>query len=95
MSLSQALSAALAGVNVTQQGLSVIAGNVANANTTGYIDETLSPVEVASGGYAAAKPALDRELRRLLCRRHVTALSAAPANLRHAWIVDVIRRDLQ
>jgi flagellar hook-associated protein 1 FlgK len=50
MSLSQALSAALAGVNVTQQGLSVIAGNVANANTTGYVEESVNPVEVASGG---------------------------------------------
>src|SRR5208282_6152851 len=50
MSLSQALSAALAGVNVTQQGLSVIAGNVANANTTGYVHESVTPVEVASGG---------------------------------------------
>jgi flagellar hook-associated protein 1 FlgK len=50
MSLSQALSVALAGVNVTQQGLSVIAGNVANANTAGYVEETTSPVEVANGG---------------------------------------------
>src|SRR5579864_1857083 len=50
MSLSQALSVALAGVKVTQQSLSVIAGNVANANTTGYVDETVTPVEVASGG---------------------------------------------
>jgi flagellar hook-associated protein 1 FlgK len=50
MSLSQALSVALAGVNVTQQGLSVIAGNVANANTPGYVDESLSTVEVANGG---------------------------------------------
>src|SRR5260370_41778227 len=50
MSLSQALSVALAGIHVTQQGLSVIAGNVANANTPGYVDETVTPVEVASGG---------------------------------------------
>jgi flagellar hook-associated protein 1 FlgK len=50
MSLSQALSVALAGVNVTQQGLSVIAGNVANANTPGYVEETVTPVEVADGG---------------------------------------------
>ena len=52
MGLSQALSVALAGVNVTQQGLSVIAGNVANANTPGYIEESVTPVEVASGGSA-------------------------------------------
>src|SRR5579862_5100578 len=50
MSLSQALSAALSGVRVTQQSLSVIAGNVANANTPGYIEETLTPVEFAGGG---------------------------------------------
>ena len=50
MGLTQALSAALAGIHVTQQGLSVIAGNVANANTPGYVDETVKPVEVAAGG---------------------------------------------
>jgi len=50
MGLSQALSVALAGVKVTQQGLSVIAGNVANANTAGYVEEAVTPVEVASGG---------------------------------------------
>src|ERR1700719_2062673 len=54
MSLSQALSVAVAGIHVTQQGLSVIAGNVANANTPGYVDETVTPVEVASGGSGGA-----------------------------------------
>ena len=50
MSISQALSSALAGVQVTQQGLSVIAGNVANANTPGYVDESLSQTELVSSG---------------------------------------------
>jgi flagellar hook-associated protein 1 len=50
MGLSQALSAALAGVNVTQQALSVISGNVANANTAGYVDESISQVAVATPG---------------------------------------------
>jgi len=54
MSLSQALSVALAGIHVTQQGLSVIAGNVANANTPGYVDQTVTSVEVASGGSAGS-----------------------------------------
>lgn len=69
MSLSQALSVALAGVNVTQQGLSVIAGNVANANTTGYVDETLSPVEVANGsdgGTSVDTSGINRNLNTLL-----------------------------
>jgi flagellar hook-associated protein 1 len=41
MSISQALSAALAGINTTQQALAVVAGNVANANTPGYIEESV------------------------------------------------------
>jgi flagellar hook-associated protein 1 FlgK len=69
MSLSQALSVALAGVNVTQQGLSVIAGNVANANTTGYVDESLTPVEVANGndgGTSVDTSGINRNLNTLL-----------------------------
>jgi flagellar hook-associated protein 1 len=50
MGLSQALSAALSGVNATQQSISVIAGNVANADTPGYVNETLNETEVASPG---------------------------------------------
>jgi flagellar hook-associated protein 1 len=69
MSLSQALSVALAGVHVTQQGLSVIAGNVANANTPGYVDETATPVEIASGGSAGSSvdsSGINRNLNALL-----------------------------
>jgi flagellar hook-associated protein 1 len=50
MGLSQALSAALAGVNATQQGLSVIAGNVANSNTPGYVEESVNQVETTATG---------------------------------------------
>jgi flagellar hook-associated protein 1 FlgK len=69
MSLSQALSVALAGVHVTQQGLSVIAGNVANANTPGYVDETITPVEVAAGGSGGSgvdSSGINRNLNALL-----------------------------
>ncbi|MGC1776839.1 MAG: flagellar hook-associated protein FlgK [Xanthobacteraceae bacterium] len=50
MSINQALSVAVAGVNVTQQALSVVAGNVANANTPGYVDESLGQQEFAVVG---------------------------------------------
>jgi flagellar hook-associated protein 1 FlgK len=50
MGLSQALSAAVAGVNVTQQSLSVIAGNVANANTPGYVDESVNQIATSTAG---------------------------------------------
>ena len=111
MSINQALSAALAGVNATQQALSVIAGNVANANTPGYVDESVNQVE--TGGrrparrqrrhhrhqpqsqYAAAEPVVDGNVGRLLRGHDLAALSAASADLRHARIVDLVRRDLQ
>ena len=54
MSVNQALSAAISGVSATQQALSVIAGNVANANTAGYIDESVSQVATATPGEVGA-----------------------------------------
>jgi len=69
MGLSQALSSALAGVKTTQQSLSVIAGNVANANTTGYITESLNQVETSSPGQvgtAVDAAGVNRDLNTLL-----------------------------
>jgi flagellar hook-associated protein 1 FlgK len=69
MSITQALSAALAGVNVTQQGLAVIAGNVANANTPGYIDESVNTVATSTAGQTGASvdiSGVNRDLNTLL-----------------------------
>ena len=111
MGLSQALSAALAGVNITQQGLSVIAGNVANANTPGYVEESVNQVETATAGQPGASvdtTGINRNLNTLLQSQLWTetsggsyadttraALPAAPADLRHARIVELVRRDLR
>jgi flagellar hook-associated protein 1 len=69
MGLSQALSTALAGVNVTQQSLSVIAGNVANADTPGYVTESVSQNEAVTTGQAGASvdtTGINRDLNTLL-----------------------------
>ena len=69
MSINQALSAALAGVNSTQQALSVVAGNVANANTTGYVEESVNQVETTTAGQSGASVDVDginRDLNTLL-----------------------------
>jgi flagellar hook-associated protein 1 FlgK len=69
MSLSQALSSALSGVNTTQQSLSVIAGNVANANTPGYIEEAASQTALATSGQPGAGvevTGINRDLNTLL-----------------------------
>jgi flagellar hook-associated protein 1 len=69
MGLSQALSSALAGVNTTQRGLSVIAGNVANANTPGYVEESVNTIETgtpAQGGTSVDTAGINRNLDALL-----------------------------
>ncbi|HUI15274.1 MAG TPA: flagellar hook-associated protein FlgK [Xanthobacteraceae bacterium] len=69
MSINQALSAAVAGVKVTQQALSVVAGNVANANTPGYVDESVNQLEVGVTGQTGASvdiTGVNRNLNTLL-----------------------------
>jgi len=69
MGLSQALSSALAGVNTTQRGLSVIAGNVANANTPGYVEESIKTIETGTpgqGGTSVDTAGINRNLDVLL-----------------------------
>jgi flagellar hook-associated protein 1 FlgK len=78
MSLTQALNTALAGLNATQAGLSVISGNVANANTPGYIDKSLNQVEVAAGGDSGSSVAvlgINRNLNTLLQKQLWTETS--------------------
>src|SRR4029078_12749638 len=50
MGLSQALSAAASGLQSTQAGLSIVAGNVANANTPGYVRKNISQISTSDGG---------------------------------------------
>src|SRR5437764_12744778 len=54
MSLTQALSTVLSGLNATQAGLSIISGNVANANTPGYVERSINQVETVAGGNAGS-----------------------------------------
>jgi flagellar hook-associated protein 1 FlgK len=53
MSLSSALSTALAGLSTTQAALSIVTSNVANAQTPGYVTRTIDQVEVAGSSEGA------------------------------------------
>jgi flagellar hook-associated protein 1 len=69
MSLTQALNTALAGLNATQSGLSVISGNVANSNTPGYVDKTVNQIQVSAGGDSGSSvdiQGINRNLNTLL-----------------------------
>ncbi|MGA2125138.1 MAG: flagellar hook-associated protein FlgK [Xanthobacteraceae bacterium] len=50
MGLSQVLNTALQGLNVTQTALGVVAGNVSNAQTPGYVEQQVDQVATSSGG---------------------------------------------
>lgn len=50
MSLTQALTSSLSGLKVTQANISIVAGNIANAQTPGYIAQSASQAATASGG---------------------------------------------
>ncbi len=54
MSLTQALSSAVSGLRTTQAGMSLLAGNVANAETPGYVRKTLEQSATAFGDFGSS-----------------------------------------
>lgn len=64
MSLSQALATAVAGLRANQVGLSIVAGNVANADTPGYVRK--SPVQVTTTAGATGISVRTTEINRTL-----------------------------
>ena len=85
MSISQALNTSLSGLRATQAGLSLIASNVANAQTPGYVRKTLSLVTSAAGdaGGSVRVGAVNRELDQYLQRQlRVESAGGAYADLR-------------
>jgi flagellar hook-associated protein 1 FlgK len=64
MSLTQALSTALSGLNAAQTSLSVVAGNVANAQTPGYVRKVavLTQNSVGTAGSSVQVASINRVL---------------------------------
>jgi flagellar hook-associated protein 1 len=54
MGLSSALATAMSGLRANQAGLAITSGNIANANTTGYVDQTPNQIEVATDGFGSS-----------------------------------------
>jgi flagellar hook-associated protein 1 FlgK len=85
MGLTQALSTALSGLTATQTSLSLVAGNVANAQTPGYVRKTATLVESASGTTASSVQvaAINRELDQFVqSQLRTESAGAAYADLR-------------
>ena len=85
MSLSQALSTSVSGLRTAQAGLALIASNVANAETPGYVRKTLVQSTTAAGanGVSVRVAAINRELDVFLQRQlRAEASGGSYANLR-------------
>ena len=54
MSLGSALATAMSGLRANQAALSITSSNVANAQTPGYVSQSINQVEVASGDTGAS-----------------------------------------
>ncbi len=85
MGLSQSLATAVTGMRVTQAGLSLVAGNVANAESPGYVRKTALrvPVIVGDAGAGVRIAAINRELDQYIQRQlRVESSGAGYAGLR-------------
>src|SRR5262245_26951343 len=85
MSLTQALNTATAGLRATQAGLSVVAGNVANADTAGYVRKSTSQIATTAGdfGISVRAEGINRELDRYVQKQlQIEGSGAAYAGLR-------------
>jgi flagellar hook-associated protein 1 FlgK len=85
MSLSQALAAAVSGLRASQAGLSIVAANVANAQTPGYVRKTAVQVTTSAGDFGASVrvAAVNRELDQYVQRQvRIESSGASYADLR-------------
>src|SRR3954469_20670069 len=65
MSLSSALSTAMAGLRANQAALTIVSSNVANAKTPGYVTQGINQIEVAGGAGQGANVRINGVNRQL------------------------------
>jgi flagellar hook-associated protein 1 FlgK len=85
MGLSQALATAISGLRTTQAGMSLVASNVANAQTPGYVRKTLTQITTAAGGTGVGVriDSVNRELDQYIQRQlQIETSGASYADLR-------------
>src|SRR5882757_6158913 len=88
MSLTQALNAAASGLKVTQSAMALVASNVANAQTPGYVRKTMQAETITSGdvGTSVRVGAIQRELDTYLQKQlRVESAGGAYADLRASF----------
>lgn len=71
MSLTQALSTALTGLRASQAGLTLVAGNIANAETPGYVRKSVNQITSYAGEFSSGARVIgvNRELDKYVSRQ--------------------------
>ena len=79
MSITQTLNTALSGLKATQAGMSLIAANVANAQTPGYVAKVADQITTTAGdaGNAARIAGINRQLDQFVQAQLRTEISGA------------------
>lgn len=77
MGLSTAISSALTGLQATQAGLGVVADNIANVNTPGYIRKSVLLSNDYAGGSGVQVVGIARELNQIVQRQLRSELAGA------------------
>src|SRR5580692_7465707 len=87
MSLGSALATAMSGLRANQAALSIVSSNVANAQTPGYVTESINQVEVASGGTGASVSVLgvNRQLNQFVQSQLVYGTPGSAGSLETAF----------
>src|ERR1700761_1896113 len=88
MSLTEALTTASSGLKVTQAGMALIAANVANAQTPGYVRKTmqLSSIAASTNGNSVRVESVQRELDTYLQKQlRVESAGGSYSDLRSAF----------
>jgi len=92
MSLGQALYTAMSGLRATQASLALVASNVANAETPGYVRKTLNQVTGITGDFGSSVRinGVNRELDQYLLTQVRTETSgAAYADVRSSYLANL------
>ena len=93
MGLSQALASAMSGLRANQIALGLVSGNVANAETPGYIKKTSNQIAVSSGefGSSVRVAGINRELDVYLQRQLRTEIAGAAYSGLRADMLDQLQ----
>jgi flagellar hook-associated protein 1 len=93
MGLSQALATAMSGLRANQVALGLVSGNVANAETPGYIKKTSNQIAVSSGefGSSVRVAGINRELDVYLQRQLRTEIAGAAYSGLRADMLDQLQ----